>query len=177
MKARTRIRMIWGVAAVTIAYALSTVLVYYTTGEFNEAWLGLSLIVYAILLVAALVLAWTDTADPSMHATHPVTIHVQETHVSEAVPKLEQDVVYRTRSGETIRSAYGTAAQPRVDYLAVGPRETQPVRAIEARLDAETRAAAPAGDVDRQVDAALRRRQAEIAGAPVAIVRSKKVGA
>jgi hypothetical protein len=99
MSPRSRARLLWLLAAVTAAYALVNVVVYYATGRFGSAWFATSLLVYGALLVAALALAVTDPGQA-----------VAAAQAGRAGPEasrlLARDVLYATKTGYLLRLTY-----------------------------------------------------------------------
>ena len=148
MSSRNRARLLWLLAAVTAAYALVNVVVYYATGRFGEAWFATSLVVYGTLLVVALALAITDTGGPAA------------ARASDATPArlVGREVLYTTRSHYLLRLTYLHPDGRRDARLFLsGADESAPLLDALAQVDALP-PATPNDRLASDVDAALQAR-------------------
>lgn len=94
MKPKTRTRMLWTMAAIVITYALLNVIVYFVSGSYGVGWFVTSLLLYGIVLAAAIILLVTDreTAPepkPEADAMPTVTIVAQAPPRSHNAPVIE----------------------------------------------------------------------------------------
>jgi hypothetical protein len=146
---RARARLLWLLAAVTAAYALVNVVVYYSTGTFGAAWFATSLVVYGVLLVVALALAMTDQGAESIARAPP-----------EAGRLLAREVLYATKAGYLLRLTYLRADGEREARLFLcDAGASTPLSDSEAWVDALP-AAKAAQDLAAQADAVLAARAA-----------------
>lgn len=146
---RTRARLLWLLAAVTAAYALVNVVVYYATGRFGPAWFAASLVVYGVLLVVALALALTDPGSEAAARAPP-----------EASRLLARDVLYTTKTGYLLRLTYLRADGEREARLFLCDADAStPLPDSEAWIDALPSASA-SQDLGARADAALAARAA-----------------
>lgn len=152
MSEQTRTRWLWLLAAVTAAYGLANVLVFFTTGSFGALWFATGVFVYGILLVSALALSLVDTGRPEAEA-EPASAEPGD----ELGTMIDHETVYETRTGRVLRARFGQNGNERTLVFALVGDEVLPAHALEARLtDVETEAPA-IGDVGEVEDALDRR--------------------
>lgn len=149
MRSRVRARLAWWLMAGTAAYALASVAIYAATGRFTLLWLLVSVVVYAALLLAALVLAMTDEGAPAAPAPPPSEGRL-----------VERDVLYTTRRGYLLRLTYAQPDGRRDTRLLLCDAEgSTPLPDAQAAVDALPDAPVPA-HLARDADAALAARAA-----------------
>lgn len=138
----------WTLLVVAAGFAVVSVIVYFTTGDFSSGWLITSGIVYSLIVVAAVVLAALDRA-PANKPRGP----------SREPRLVQRELIYRTRGAETLRLTYewpdGTS-EARFVVTAPGAMFTHPEIATYAD-------ALPAAEIGprlaQEIDEALARRE------------------
>ena len=107
MNARSRNRILWTMSCLVVVYAIVNVIVYFVSGSFGTTWFVLSLAVYGLVLVGALVLLARDDPQSAMPT---VAVQVVNTGglghagTSEALVDMPQGaVVERGSSGDPTR--------------------------------------------------------------------------
>lgn len=120
MQERTRTRIIWTLVAATAAYALVNVVLHYAGAGFGAGWLIASVLVYGLLLMAALVLGFTDPGSPARAPERPAATEPDAAPVS---------VLYETATGR-LESAGGRA------YLALTHDGARSLDDVERIVDA-----------------------------------------
>lgn len=138
----------WGLVVVTSGVSLLSVIIFLETGTFSNGWLVTTAIVYALVIVAAVVLAAMDRA--------PVALVASSVKDGEA-KLITREVVYRARAGDAIRLTYkwadGTIERRHV-AMTTGTMLTD--RDIITHVDALAPADEPK-DLVQSVEAALAR--------------------
>lgn len=122
---RNRARWLWMLAAVTAAYGLANVLVFFTTGSFGPVWFATGILVYSVLLVSALVLSATDTEED---VAEPVEEQAPRVQI------LEQETIYATTTGRALLARVRQNGTERTLLFSVVGDEVLPAGAIEDRL-------------------------------------------
>lgn len=156
-----RARTIWLLAAITAAYGLVNVLMFYTTDSFGPVWFATSLAVYGALMAASVAMAVIDTgrgiAQPSADQGGEATEPAPQPTPAPGLELIEEEVLYEVASGELIRARFRVEGTERSLIFAVLPDEVLPLDAIEERLDAIDHRVPPLAGTG-EVDAALDRR-------------------
>lgn len=152
MTERTRTRWLWLLAAVTAAYGLANVLLFFTTGSFGALWFATGVFVYGILLVSALALSLLDTGRPEEEAE---PARAEPEPEAELGTMIDHETVYETRTGRVLRARFGHDGNERTLVFALVGDEVLPAHALESRLtDVETEAPAieDVGEVEDAID-------------------------
>ncbi len=159
-----RARTIWVLVAITAAYGLVNVLMFYTTDSFGPVWFATSLVVYGTLLVAAVALALLEAGSEPVEATEAGVVEAAQPVADEAQPAvasglelLEEEVLYEVATGKLVRARFEVDGSERSLLFAITPDEVLPLDAVEERLDTVD-LRVPPEDVIDEVDAALERR-------------------
>lgn len=161
MNEKTRARTLWLLAALTVAYAMLNVAIFFTTASFGVAWFTASLIVYSVFLVGALYLALVDTGSAERTAPAPAATAQAKPEPApvRASPKLSyRTVVYQTRTGHLDKVTTVANGKGHTNYYAFTPREAIPIRDVETRADSMERPVT-VHDIAREVDATVRERE------------------
>lgn len=141
----------WVLVVASSGFALVSAIVFLTSGEFTNAWLVASVIVYGLVVIGAVVLAALDR--PARDA--PEGAPAKASGPIGDPELVARDVVYRSTAGEAVRLTYRWpegATETRHVAATIGEMHTH--TEIETYIDALPPAAAN-GDVDAQVDRAL----------------------
>lgn len=164
MKATTRARMLWVLGALTAAYTLATILVFMTAGVFGTPWFVASLIVYGILFLASAAFAATDSvpvsapvpvATPVIQPV-PVYLTIRSPQPKPVMPQVEQGIVYRTKTGQVLRTETSVLGARRTDHFVLTPGQGNRLESIEDHLDNTTPVVPTPSDAE--IERALRRR-------------------
>lgn len=145
---RTRVQ--WLLVAAATAFGLVSVVVYYSTKTFSDAWLLGSAIFYGVVLLVAIALAILQRAPPAGAAVEPAGWPGD--------PKLlERIVTYRTNDGLAVRLSYlWPDGSKEIRHVAITPGEMLPLHDIEAHVDAFPEAD-PQDDLEKGIENALHR--------------------
>lgn len=161
-----RARTIWILVAITAAYGLVNVLMFYTTDSFGPVWFATSLAVYGALLAAGVVLALIDTGPEAAEEATPEPEAVAATDAAQpAVPEgpspglelLKEEVLYEVATGKLVRAQFQIDGSERSLLFVITPDEVLPLDAVEERLDTVEHRVPPE-DVTDEIDAAVKRR-------------------
>lgn len=134
---QTRSRWMWILAAVTAAYGLANVLVFFTTGSFGPVWFAAGMLVYSVLLVSALTLSLLDPGRPEPEVVEAEAEAEPEAREQTALAGelLDHETLYTTRTGRVVRARFGANGHERSLLFAVSGDEVLPVTELEERLD------------------------------------------
>lgn len=157
---RTRSRWLWLLAAVTAAYGLANVVVFFTTEGFGAVWFAASVLVYSLLLVSAVALSLLDPGRPAAEAD------ASEERAQAGPTPISLTTVYETSTGRVLRARFDRDGTQRSLLFAISGDEVLPATAIEDRLREVSSPGTPIGDVGEVEEAVARRaRQPSPAGA------------
>lgn len=151
---QNRARWLWLIVGVTAVYGLINVIMFYTTDSFGPVWFAASLVVYGVLLVAAVALALLDTGRAETEAKAPVVTVQSPVTVTEPEPtpepKLEaeppkseiaglelvdHEVLYEVPTGRVLQVTARTDGVDRSLIFAITRDEVLSASEIESRLD------------------------------------------
>lgn len=155
---QNRSRLLWILVAVTAAYGMTNVLVFYTTESFGPVWFASGLLVYGALFTAAVFLSLVDTGVPlSREAESPEDVAKTAEEDRPSLELLDHETVYATRTGRVLRTRFRSGDRERSLLFAVTGDEVLPVNDLEERLD---RLDVPDARIDslREVEDSLDRR-------------------
>lgn len=158
-----RARTIWILVAITVAYGLVNVLMFYTTDSFGPVWFATSLAVYGALLAASVAMAVVDTGrdtdQPPVGEERAVTEVAPQPAEPGGIELIAEEVLYEVATGKLVRARFQVDGSERSLIFAITPDEVLPVDGIEERLDAIDHRVPPRAGID-EVEAALERRAA-----------------
>jgi hypothetical protein len=147
MNAAQRSMLVWLLAALTAAYAIVTVVIFYTTGDFSAAWFVASLLVYGSLFALTLLLAFVNRLGERSSAT--------DGPAAEDASRVTETVIYETRAGQVVRVDWEQGTRSGRDYVVAAGGTKWPLPDVETLLSRSPAAAAATGTLDQDVDRAL----------------------
>lgn len=163
---RTRSRWLWLLAAVTAAYGLANLVVFYTTGSFGPVWFAAGVVVYSLLLVGALALSLVDPGRPAAEGqAAQVEATAEELPQAQRAPVelIDHETLYETRTGRVLRTRFRAEGTERTLLFAVTDDEVAPLREVERRIDESDLEPREIEDL-RELEDALERRARQASG-------------
>lgn len=144
-----RRRLLWVLVAVTAGYGLLNVAIYYTTDSFGPVWFATSLLVYGMLLVAAVAMAFLETGPSGQRGAAPAG----------RLEQLGEETLYQTDTGRLVRARLRYGGQEHQLLFAIMADEVLPLETVEGRLD-EVDVRVPPQRLGSEIEQALARRSA-----------------
>lgn len=135
MREKIRTRVLWLLVAVTAGYGFSNIVLYYTTGSFEPAWFSVSFLVYGVLLVGALVLAFVDSGSPATPNRAPAPMREFGVGPVGMVPARPIDVHSGTPSPRSAEARGLEALDARLDRSRMPRNEARVFQELDRELE------------------------------------------